>query len=289
MIAFVILTWNSERYIDNCLRSIFALERYNRQIYLVDNGSADQTVSIIHRWMAAPGPAVKIHLIKNAKNMGTTCSRNAALKQIGPDVSYVCILDSDTEVNAAAIDLLVRELADHPDYGIVGPQLVSEDGRVQQSGRNIPTLPEKLAKGIPVRAFQRIGEKLAEPDAASKTAPYPVGYLMSACWLMRRGLLDEAGLLDEHIFYAPEDAEYCIRVWKSGYKVMYCPQVSIKHAWQRISRQKLVSRMNWEHIKGLAYMFSKHHCWFISKHILMDKSSRVYVMNQGGSTDIKGA
>ena len=44
----------------------------------------------------------------------------------------------------------------------------------------------------------------------------PVGYLMSACWMMRPTLFDEVGLLDENIFYAPEDVEFCIRVWKKN-------------------------------------------------------------------------
>lgn len=285
-IAFVILTWNSERYIDNCLRSIFALEQYDRQIYLVDNGSTDQTVPIINRWMADPEPTVGIHLIQNTVNIGTTRSRNAALKQISPAAGYVCILDSDTEINGLAIDLLVRELEGHPEYGIVGPQLYSEDKRVQQSGRNIPTLPEKLLKGLPIKPLQRVGERLAAPAAAPETSPYKVGYLMSACWLMRRGLLDEVGLLDEHIFYAPEDAEYCIRVWKSGYQVVCCPQAKIKHAWQHVSKKKLISRLNWEHIKGLVYMFSKHHCWFTSKHIVGRKREHLYAADQRGGACI---
>ena len=99
------------------------------------------------------------------------------------------------------------------------------------------------------------------PDATS----YPVDYLMSACWLIRPDVLAKTGLLDDEIFYAPEDAEYCIRVWKTGFQVAFCPRATIIHEWQRLSKKKLVSKMNWEHIKGLAYMFKKHRYLFTTQ------------------------
>ena len=50
----------------------------------------------------------------------------------------------------------------------------------------------------------------------------------------------------------------CIRVWKAGYKVAFCPEARIIHEWQRLSKKKLISRMNLEHLKGLAHMFRRH-------------------------------
>lgn len=264
----MVLTWNSEKYIDNCLGSIATLRGYDKTVYLVDNGSTDQTLEIIKQWIEQANADIKITLIKNPTNFGTTRSRNAALRQIDATVNWVCVLDSDTEVNQSAIDGMTYELASHQDYGIVGPRLRSEDGSIQNSGRNIPNLPVKLLKAVPIKMIQLIGERMELPTNRSEINPYEVGYLMSACWLMRRDVIERVGLLDEKIFYAPEDVEYCIRVWKSGYKVIYCPQVEIFHAWQRISKKKLVSRVNWEHIKGLVYMFSKHHCLFGSKNIM---------------------
>lgn len=127
------------------------------------------------------------------------------------------------------------------------------------SARCFPTLLEKIYKAVPLRRIQRIDEQMEiqrppYPDAES----YPVDYLLSACWVIRPEVIAKAGMLDEKIFYAPEDAEYCIRVWKSGYQCAFCPSAKIIHEYQRISKKKLFSRVNWEHIKGLAYMFMKH-------------------------------
>ena len=87
---------------------------------------------------------------------------------------------------------------------------------------------------------------------------YEVDYLMGACWLLRKDIVDKVGMLDEKIFYAPEDVDYCARIWQNGYKVVFCQNANIIHEWQRISKKKIISKMNFEHIKGLAYFFKKY-------------------------------
>ena len=52
---------------------------------------------------------------------------------------------------------------------------------------------------------------------------------------------------------------------RHSYQVAFCPRARIIHEWQRISKRKLISRMNWEHIKGLCYMFRKHNYFFSTK------------------------
>lgn len=261
-IGFVILTWNSEKCIDKCLRSVVELDAVSPCAVIVDNGSADRTPEIVRRY-ETKYPS-NISMIQYRDNKGTTVSRNDGLKRLmslRPD--FYCVLDSDTEVNDEAFLQLVSKMNEHREYGIIGPSMVTSSGVLQASARRFPTAIEKICKAIPLRFFQERGEELEAikpptPDAAS----YPVDYLMSACWLIRPETLDKAGLLDEKIFYAPEDAEYCIRVWKAGYQVAFCPGARIIHEWQRLSRRKFVSRINWEHIKGLGYMFRKHRYLF---------------------------
>ena len=89
-----------------------------------------------------------------------------------------------------------------------------------------------------------------------------VGYLLSACWVMRTEIFEKVGLFDEKIFYAPEDVEFCIRCLKAEYNNLYCYDADIVHEWQRLSRKKMFSKHNFEHIKGLFYMFAKHRYLF---------------------------
>ena len=259
LIAFVILVWNSERVIDKCLKSIVNLKKITPTVVVVDNGSTDSTSIIVDKYVSSYPNLIQSITYK--ENKGTTVSRNCGikfLKERNPD--YYCILDSDTEITDEAFLKLISEFIKHPQYGMIGPEMHSSNGIVQMSARAFPTLLEKVCKAVPNKKFQKRGE-----DMEKQIPPHPnmesytVDYIMSACWLIRPEVLKFVGLLDEKIFYAPEDAEYCIRVWKAGYQVAFCPSAKIVHEWQRLSKKKFVSKMNFEHIKGLIYMFNKHH------------------------------
>lgn len=259
LIAFVILAWNSERVIDKCLKSITNLKKITPTVVVVDNGSTDSTPQIIDKYVSAYPKLIQTITYK--ENKGTTVSRNAGIKLLkkqNPD--YYCILDSDTEITDEAFLKLISEFEKNPKYGLIGPEMHSSNGIVQMSARAFPTLLEKIYKAAPSKNLQKKGE-LMEKQIPShpNMESYAVDYLMSACWLIKPMVLDKAGLLDEKIFYAPEDAEFCIRVWKSGYQVAFCPSAKIMHEWQRLSKKKFISKMNFEHVKGLIYMFNKHH------------------------------
>lgn len=257
-IGFIILAWNSENVLDNCLNSIVHLKSINPLAIIVDNGSQDSTLKIIKQYKH--NYPENISWIHFGYNTGTTVSRNAALGKLkNKGVDYYCILDSDTKINDDAIGILIKELVKHSSYGLVGPKMVTSSGTIQMSARAFPTLIEKILKALPFEKAQAKGEEMEALTPPNKEIDsYPVDYLMSACWLIKPETIEKAGMLDENIFYAPEDAEYCIRIWKAGYKVAFCPKAVIIHEWQRISKKKFFSKMNWLHIKGLLYMFLKH-------------------------------
>lgn len=270
IIHFVILTWNSEKVIGRCLDSLLAFRQIESIIYIVDNGSTDQTRRVIEEKKKNHDLIHNISIIPLEKNIGTTRSRNIALRKIltvAKEGDYICVLDSDTEINENAMMTLICELEKDPRNGIIGPQMYGATGELQLSARNVPTINEKILNVVSNRNLHKQQKEMQEHNQKKENPTYPVGYLLSACWLMRPSLLEKIGLLDENIFYAPEDAEFCIRVWESGQRVLYCPNAKILHHWQRLSRKKLFSKHNIEHIKGLLYMFGKYRYWLSAKKI----------------------
>ena len=272
-IGFVILTWNSEKVIESCLSSILNMNSKSLlpSIVVIDNGSNDSTMRLV-QGAFEKHTDINTKLISLYRNTGTTYSRNLGILHMKESqVDYVCVLDSDTEINASAMEILVEVLDIYKDCGIVGPRMHDIKMVYQQSGRQIPTLTEKLFKVIPVKAIQEKGIKKQATISDTGVGCVDVGYLMSACWVMRTSLFDQIGLLDEKIFYAPEDVDYCIRCWENGLSVKYCYDAEILHEWQRLSRKKLISKHNIEHIKGLAYMFSKHKYVFNADRFMKDR------------------
>jgi GT2 family glycosyltransferase len=116
-----------------------------------------------------------------------------------------------------------------------------------------PTLPHKARRFFALRAMERRVNREPPPGGVRE-----VDYAISAFWLFRRDLIDRVGVLDERIFYAPEDVDYCLRLWKSGYSVLYDATVHAVHDAQEISRGAPLKKIALRHIAGLLYLFRKH-------------------------------
>lgn len=263
-ITYIILTWNSEKYIKNCLDSIIKIESFKNRIIVIDNGSKDNTCDILKKYESENN---NIHVIYLDKNYGTTKSRNMGLKIIEEDNDYVCILDSDTIINEEAIKGLTRYLEQDKNIGIIGPTMISSTSGIQKSGRKFPNIKIKMYKACPIKSIQLKGQKLEDYEFNNSQELFEVDYLISACWMMKNETCKKIGLFDENIFYAPEDVDYCVRALKEGYKCVFCTKYKIVHEYQRISKKKLISKTNYEHIKGLIYYFRKYHYWTDSSKI----------------------
>lgn len=263
-VGFVILTWNSEKYIRDCVLSINNLNGFEKIISICDNGSTDQTISILDEFK-------NLIITRFDYNKGTTVSRNAAIKAL-PKCDYICVLDSDTQIldNDGFLSM-ISELESNERIGIIGPELISPNGELQYSGRNIPTRREKMYKASRIKFLVNKGRKMEHVDYDTKKNIFCVGYLMSACWLFKSELINKIGYLDEKIFYAPEDVEFCMRTWANNLLVVYYRNCKVIHHWQRISRRKMFSKHNFEHIKGLRYIRKKYDFKLIRTKVKQDE------------------
>ncbi len=171
---------------------------------------------------------------------------------------YICILDSDVEIRNDVFNGLISRLSDNEEIGIVVPKIRYPSGKWQKSIDQFPTLLHKLKRYL----FLRHIEDNEGSEFSDDIQDRMVDYAISAFWLIKSSLLEDVGLLDENYFYAPEDVDYCLSAWKSGYGILYCPSFEIVHHTQEISRGIKLNKAKKEHIKGLAYYFRKHGYFF---------------------------
>lgn len=271
-VAFVILTWNSEAYIRACLDSVLSLEtKDGLHLYIADNGSSDQTVGILREYEENHKEFISLNLL--SENKGTTKPRNNALRSISPDTKWVCILDSDTEVNQNAMEKLIQALEENRNAMLTSPRMWRRNGEEQLSCKRFPTVFGKIRKAVPVRALQNKASKKegysffpasnasGMPPVAPDAGIYPVDYAISACWMLRADVVKNVGLLDEYYLYAPEDVDYCAAIWAKGYEVLFVSAASIYHDTQRLSHKKRFSKINQAHISGLVHYFRKYKYW----------------------------
>lgn len=261
-LSCVILSYNSARCIERCLESLAqAIDelRFDAEIWVVDNGSTDGSIRLISA-MGEKHPMIR--LISLERNYGTTSSRNKALsKSTG---KQVLVLDSDAYMSAEALKGLSDHLHANQRVGLVAPKLIFPDGRPQLSVDQFPTVPRKIERVVRLRQIER---------RQKQDVTMEVDYAISACWMLSRQAVDAVGLFDEAIFYAPEDVDYCLRIWKAGYRIVYRPDCVVIHDAQERSRRLLPNRFTWLHLQGLAYYFYKHRYLWSAKR-LRDRTSK---------------
>lgn len=253
-ISCVILTWNSDKHISTCIEGLVKdLKKASMtfEIIVVDNGSTDKSPEILSNLQKT---IPQLNIITLPENRGTTYSRNIGLRAAKGE--YILILDSDIifqEENT--ISRLITFIENQNDCGIVGPYLSYKNGKYQKSFDKYPTIIAKLKR---IFALRNMEDKESQ-EIAHLTNPIPVEYLISAFWIFKSKHIDKAGYLDEKIFYAPEDAEYCLRVTKNcDTKNYFVPEVKVIHNAQEITRKRLFSKMVLSHIKGLIYFNLKY-------------------------------
>lgn len=231
-----------------CLESLHALMHNNEiEIIVVDNGSTDNTVPFLKETYP------DVLCLPLSSNKGVAYARNRGLEKARGE--YLFILDNDTIVNTEAITGMKDYMDNHPETGLCGCRLVDVNGLVQESCKRYPGIFEKAANVLSKGFRYAYGEKTMQ-------RPFEPVYLIGACQFFRKKVYEQVGPLDEKIFYGPEDADFCIRIRKKGWKIMYLPQFTIIHFCQRTTNKKIFSKLARKHIAGLFHFYWKHKKFF---------------------------
>jgi GT2 family glycosyltransferase len=136
---------------------------------------------------------------------------------------YVLLLDDDTVLPPGTIDGMVRFMDAHPTAGIAGCRTVNPDGSYQKTTARMFTLGSELANMIRPAAFWNDGI-----DETIATAQ-PVGWLNGHFLMVRAQVIAEVGMLDERFYTFQCEADWCLRIQRAGWQVVYVPDVAIMH------------------------------------------------------------
>ena len=132
LITAVVLSFNSERYIRDCVASLAkAFDGFDApcEIRVIENGSGDRSVAILRELEQQFGGTVFVEYLP--RNTGTTASRNLALRAARG--RYVLVLDSDATASFATLKHLIAVVEGDPSIGLIAPRLNYPDGRFQIS------------------------------------------------------------------------------------------------------------------------------------------------------------
>lgn len=209
-VSVVIVAWNRADMLLRCLRSVLAEAGVGVEVIVVDNHSTDETPRLLAR---TRGVLVRTQ----HENVGFTLGANIGAADARGD--YLLFLNSDAELSPGAISAALAAFARRSDAGVVGGKLVLPDGTLQEAGSRI------LADG----SCEGLGRG-RDPHDGAFDFERTVDFCSGAFLMTPRALFESLGGFDE--VYRPayyEDADYCVRVWKTGATVVYHPGCVVTH------------------------------------------------------------
>jgi len=165
LVTFLITTYNSEKWIAECLNSVLNQTHKNLQVLIIDDGSEDSTVEIVLSFND-----LRIELYKK-NHTGISSSINYAINKIKSD--FVARLDSDDLCEKERISKQLKFFNENKSYGIIGSNfiLVNEEGQQIDKIRN-PEKHEDILEQLPRRCCIWNGSVLIRKDIINQLDGY---------------------------------------------------------------------------------------------------------------------
>lgn len=243
---------------DLVIRAIDSIKRHppqhaTVQVHVVDNGSGDESLARI----AHAHPDVT--LIDAGSNLGFAAGNNLVLRSLRH--GHALLLNSDAEVEAGTLDLLLGALAQAPLTGAVSARVVNaDDGTDQDYPTHFPSLWGMLRRAVLGPEFPGRGV----------SAPVVMQRLHGACLMIRDQTLQEVGCLDDGFFMYDEDVDWCLRAREAGWRLLLVPQARVLHrggassgrvphgARRTIEASATALRMRYELRRSRYLLYRKH-------------------------------
>ena len=230
-LSIIIVNWNGGDLLRRTVESVTAAPpSVGYEVVVVDNASADDSLARLRAGAAAAVLGDRLRVFENAENLGFGRANNQAFART--QAPLVLLLNPDTEVTEGSIDRLIRTLRAGARVGAAGPKLLNVDGSVQVSvWRNSPAAWEVLLTGLGLHKLmpRRMRGRLLLAEHFDYASRRAVGMLSGAAMLVRREVIEEVGGFDERFHMYGEDNEWCLRIKRAGWQLLFEPEAVVMH------------------------------------------------------------
>lgn len=247
----IIVSYNVAHLLDDCLSSLLSQKGVDMAITVVDNSSSDGTVAMVRKKFP------QVNLVASRENLGFSAANNLALKNSRS--KYALLLNPDTKALPGAIKKMLDYMETNGEVGALGPKLLNPDGSLQYSARTFPSLTTQFLESTYLfRIFPQsrfFGQYFMTYWDHGQTRE--VDWVSGAALMVRREAIEKTGLLDEGFFMYSEEVDWCYRIKRAGYRVIYFPQAEIIHYDARSSEDE--ARRLEMVLSGRYRFFAKHY------------------------------
>jgi hypothetical protein len=183
------------------------------ELIIVDNASKANEASLIEERY----PWVRV--VRNKRNLGFAGGNNAGISI--SKGKFIFLLNNDTIIKDDSIHFLTEKLDSDSSIGAVSPKIkfAFPPENIQYSGYTSLT-------SITLRN-RTIG--FGEKDLGQYEVSAPMPYLHGAAIMVKREVIEKAGLIPEIYFLYYEEMDWCTKITRSGYILYYEPRCTVYH------------------------------------------------------------
>ena len=243
-ISIIINNYKTKGLLKQCLKGIYLFPpSVSYEIIVVDNNSLDGSLEMVKSNFA------DVKLIESTENLGHHKGNNLGIKNSSG--RYILILNTDIAFLDHSIDKMYHFMETHVEAALVGPKLKNPDGSIQSSCLRFPS------KLVPIYRRTFLGKfRFAQSEIDhylmkdfNHDTTREVDWILGACVMIRKSVIDEVGPMDEDLFLYFGDIAWCQKFREFNYKVYYFVDANIVHYHKRESAQSgIFSLVFWIHI-----------------------------------------
>lgn len=245
LVSVLIVNWNSEDNLRDCLESLYKINYQNYEVVLVDNASTDGSVEFVRKNFP------KVKLTQAKRNLGFAGGNNLGLKNCKG--KYVLFLNNDTIVTKEFLNDLVDIIENDLTISVIQPTILFH--------RPGTELHEKINS---VGSFLLKSGFLYHLDYGKKFQKekyediYEIFTAYGACFLAKKVTIDKIGLFDERYFAYFEETDFSHRVWLNGGRVVIYTKALIYHKGGKTSEKLPSALIQYHSFKNRLYTYLKN-------------------------------
>ena len=217
-VSIIICTRDNMSLLKTAVESIRNRSTYpNYEIVITDNGSRDRNTLLYLNSLALQN---RIRVIRD--DLPFNYSRLNNFGVVHCQGELLCLLNSDVEVITPDWLEEMVSFAIKPDVGAVGARLWYPDGKLQHGGViiGIGGVAGHFHLRLPKGNMGYFGRAALQQELSAVTG---------ACLMVRRGVFQEVGGLDEKLEVAFNDIDFCLRLRAAGYRNIWTPFAELMH------------------------------------------------------------
>lgn len=215
LVSIVVLNYNGEKYLQNCIRTVLENRYPNFEVLLVDNASTDGSIEPIKdRYGADP----RLHIIVSKENLGFSGGNNLGLKYSRG--KYIVFLNNDTTVEPDWLIQLVNALEQDSTIGIAQSLIYAMDKRSVQSAGWVYS-------DYLIRKYALCADKPA--DLQLKPV-FDVSFVCGATMIIRREILEAMGAFEPSVPFFYDDTLLTLKTRLCGKRAVTVSASKMCHA-----------------------------------------------------------